>query len=265
MMNICEQCGKEFYVKKHKRKQCYDCRPHLRYVNDQTTKICIGGCNRILPNTVEFFKINNSRLSPWCRECTNKDQNERSQSLKLKAIELCGYNYCYICGYDKNIAALSFHHLNTNEKEGRIKGMSLKDLKIELAKCILVCECCHVEIHAGLHPSIFKKIYVDNIHANTQRKCVQKHKKERVEYLGEHCIRCGYDKCIAALNFHHKDPSIKSFGISQKTTMALEDIKSELDKCILLCDNCHEEEHHPLLLPQTMATTSASKVTRPPL
>ena len=55
---------------------------------------------------------------------------------------------------------------------------------------------------------------------------------------------CGYNKCMSSLNFHHKKQITKKFGISQKTMAPLKVIKPELDKCILMCDNCHEETHH---------------------
>lgn len=66
-----------------------------------------------------------------------------------------------------------------------------------------------------------------------------------VEYKGGKCERCGYDKCIAALDFHHLDPKEKDFGIADKgNTRAFDKIKIELDKCIMLCANCHREEHY---------------------
>ena len=246
MINFCEQCGKKFYIKTHKRKKCYDCRPKLRFVNDQDIKMCIGGCNRSLPNTTEFYRQQKKGLHPWCRECINRKQNESKRLIKLKALSIYGSSECSLCGYKKNVAALSFHHLDPKDKDNTVPKTSKSKLSNEISKCILVCERCHVEIHAGLHPKILIKKYVDNYHANTQRKRVQGCKIERVKYLGGCCSKCGYNKCIASLNFHHKNISSKAFGISQKTDMALEDIKSELDKCILLCDNCHEEEHHPL-------------------
>jgi len=64
-----------------------------------------------------------------------------------------------------------------------------------------------------------------------------------VEYKGGKCKRCGYDKCIEALEFHHKDPSKKDFGISGKNIRSIERCKEEIDKCILLCANCHREIH----------------------
>lgn len=65
-----------------------------------------------------------------------------------------------------------------------------------------------------------------------------------VEYKGGCCQHCGYDKYIGALEFHHLDPSQKDFSISGSGyTRSFEKMKPELDKCILLCANCHREEH----------------------
>lgn len=65
-----------------------------------------------------------------------------------------------------------------------------------------------------------------------------------VEYKGGSCERCGYNRCIQALDFHHRDPTQKDFGIAEAgETRSFEKIKIELDKCLLLCSNCHREEH----------------------
>ena len=63
-------------------------------------------------------------------------------------------------------------------------------------------------------------------------------------YKGGKCQRCGYEKCKEALEFHHLARDDKSFGISAKGyTRSWKSIKSELDKCIMLCANCHREWH----------------------
>ena len=66
-------------------------------------------------------------------------------------------------------------------------------------------------------------------------------KQQCLEYKGNKCIHCGYDRCPAALDFHHVDPSKKSFNISIAYIRAWHHIQNELDKCILLCANCHRE------------------------
>lgn len=68
---------------------------------------------------------------------------------------------------------------------------------------------------------------------------------ELIEKLGGKCSKCGYDGNITALHFHHLRD--KKFSIDSSTLQhkSLESIMSELDKCVLLCANCHAEEHHP--------------------
>lgn len=65
-----------------------------------------------------------------------------------------------------------------------------------------------------------------------------------VEYKGGKCQQCGYNRCIDALEFHHIDPAQKDFNISAKGyTRSWEKVKIELDKCMILCANCHRELH----------------------
>ncbi len=68
-------------------------------------------------------------------------------------------------------------------------------------------------------------------------------KQKAVDYLGGKCIRCGYDKSLRALTFHHRNPAQKSFSIAKKKCLKWETLKPELDKCDLLCANCHAEQH----------------------
>lgn len=69
-------------------------------------------------------------------------------------------------------------------------------------------------------------------------------KKLLVEYKGNKCKICGYDKCLSALEFHHLEPENKDFTISYNTKYNnLDALKKEVDKCILVCANCHREIH----------------------
>lgn len=89
-----------------------------------------------------------------------------------------------------------------------------------------------------------KRKYADRrrylVIAVTKRR--HKIKQMAIEYKGSKCQICGYSKHPGALELHHIDPKQKSFGIGQKGyTRAWEKVKSELDKCVLLCANCHRE------------------------
>lgn len=72
-------------------------------------------------------------------------------------------------------------------------------------------------------------------------------KNKIVMYKGGKCEKCGYDKCIGALQFHHTNPENKKFEISRKINSShsfnYEELCKEADKCQLLCANCHSEIH----------------------
>ena len=70
-------------------------------------------------------------------------------------------------------------------------------------------------------------------------------KDECIRYKGGKCNICGYSKCRNALEFHHRDPSKKDFEIGKDfRKKSLKDIKNEIDKCDLVCANCHREIHY---------------------
>lgn len=106
------------------------------------------------------------------------------------------------------------------------------------------------------HHGLTEYVYVQSENRYRCVKCrsmaVQKRrdkiKQILVDYKGGKCEVCGYNKCIKALEFHHLDPSQKDFGIGQKGyTRSIEKNKQEVDKCILVCANCHREIHEGLI------------------
>lgn len=67
-------------------------------------------------------------------------------------------------------------------------------------------------------------------------------KFKAVQYKGGKCEQCGYTGSVACFDFHHLDPSLKSFAISEDPhTRSWERIREEIDKCMLLCANCHRD------------------------
>lgn len=67
-------------------------------------------------------------------------------------------------------------------------------------------------------------------------------KRILVEEAGGACRLCGYDRCIAALEFHHVVPAEKRFSISYRgLARSLARAREEAEKCVLLCANCHAE------------------------
>lgn len=79
-------------------------------------------------------------------------------------------------------------------------------------------------------------------------------KRQAVQYAGGKCVICGYDRCLRALVFHHTDPEQKEYGIGGYACCSPETLRDEIDKCVLLCSNCHAEVHEgvavlPAILP----------------
>lgn len=78
----------------------------------------------------------------------------------------------------------------------------------------------------------------------------EEHKRRIVKHMGGKCARCGYCKNIRALDCHHVERSKKAKNISKMIEsggVGWEHIVKELKLCVLLCANCHREEHHPHL------------------
>lgn len=94
------------------------------------------------------------------------------------------------------------------------------------------------------------KVYLNTKQLRKRRSVAVQRRRRKlkellVEYKGGKCERCGYCKSVWALEFHHHDPSTKRFNLSSQTR-SLVDLKEEVDKCMLVCANCHREVEHEL-------------------
>ena len=75
-----------------------------------------------------------------------------------------------------------------------------------------------------------------------QEKARRERKQALVELRGGKCVACGYSKCIAALEFHHREPAKKNFPLSKENLLKQWPvILEEAEKCDLYCANCHRE------------------------
>jgi predicted transcriptional regulator len=103
---------------------------------------------------------------------------------------------------------------------------------------------------------------------------LRKNKQKALDYKGKKCQICGYDRCNDALEFHHVDPEKKEIDPSKLRGLKWESQKIELDKCILLCANCHREVHGKIredpdfnvydLIPLASSSESGVEVTSEP-
>ncbi len=138
--------------------------------------------------------------------------------------------FCYTC------SPIGYHNTRPSFDDSIIKRDSVTHDVIEKR-----CDTCSlvkhkIEFYKG-HKSC--KVCHNNQVIDRQREI----KKQCIDYMGGKCCKCGYCKYQGALEFHHLDPTKKDFGISRKQKTNFEDLKKELDKCILICSNCHRELH----------------------
>lgn len=151
----------------------------------------------------------------------------RKFAKKLKLIRRLG-GACSKCG-EVDVHALCFHHIDENNKKFKVSSQdfSFSRLLQEANKCMLLCHNCHAGVHSLR---------------------VKPQKIMLLEYMKtSHCSSCGYCENKNALQFHHKDPESKEFQITSAYFNAKSDIpseiKNELEKCEVLCCNCHNKRH----------------------
>lgn len=165
----CQWCGQLMIGVRSDKKYCSrSCgakasRERLKNGIDSTKKIC--------PKCGNEFQIqDNGYNRRYCYNCiplnSCKDGASMRRIIKKWALDYKG-NQCCLCGYNKCIEALEFHHLNQNEKEFSLSDKDIKldweEIKKELDKCILICSNCHREIHAGLRTNEGEEVLNENV------------------------------------------------------------------------------------------------------
>ena len=86
-------------------------------------------------------------------------------------------------------------------------------------------------------------------HLLSQKNRRIRRKQVWIKLRGSKCQICGYNKCLTALDFHHLDKNTKEFSIANgyRIRKKEDEIIKEIEKCVLLCSNCHHEVHENLV------------------
>jgi hypothetical protein len=242
-------------------------------VGDTAERVCpIHGLTRYI--------LYGTTTKRW--RCIKCDRSHTVQGRKLRRNQIvteCG-GKCQRCGYDHCFNALQFHHRDPAAKTIALSmtafSKPLEILRAEARKCDLLCGNCHAELEGKIAAAKTRERtlaplieFPDRLYGECRRhgrcefmrkpsegylrckKCRREEntaarrakKAQLVKEAGSKCIDCGYDQCLGALHFHHRDPATKQFGLGRAGDLSLERQREEALKCDLLCSNCHAERH----------------------
>lgn len=88
-----------------------------------------------------------------CAKCMSDAVSRRRRKVKQILVEEAG-GRCRLCGYDRCVSALEFHHVDPSEKRFELsqRGVtrSIERARAEASKCVLLCSNCHAEVEAGV-------------------------------------------------------------------------------------------------------------------
>lgn len=113
-----------------------------------------------------------------------------------------------------------------------------------------ICEICNKSFETNSYSRIYcyecsgESTRSDEVTRKHQKTILRRSMKlQAIKMLGSKCCICGYNRCVDALEFHHKDPTQKEFKLGAGNTISWQEYKKEASKCILVCSNCHKEIH----------------------
>jgi formate-dependent nitrite reductase cytochrome c552 subunit len=156
--------------------------------------------------------------------------------LKTQLVAIRG-GRCSDCAYSGPAAAFDFHHRDPASKRfgiGTFNG-TWNALLAEAETCDMLCANCHRVRHAAEDVASKGGAVVDYR---------RRSKVRAVEHMGGRCFGCERIGPPALFDFHHMDAKDKQFGIGQDgISRTWEKVVAELEKCVMLCANCHREVH----------------------
>jgi hypothetical protein len=117
----------------------------------------------------------------------------------------------------------------------------LKKHNLSTRRPKFVCECGETDPKKFRNDGI-RFTECKSCHYKRRLENIRKRKLEAVAYKGGKCQKCGYKECIGSLQFHHRDPKQKDPNWRHMKSWSFSKLKIELDKCDLVCANCHGEK-----------------------
>lgn len=216
----------------------------------------------------------------YLKACKNRTALKKKEAVE-EVKELLGHS-CFSCGVTLPDGCMDCHHVFPGDKVKSPRAIRNKEKRIEeINKCILLCKNCHKKYHLleaenerwksrGLQEQESEKSNLNKkkcskckkellkkfFHKGRQAYCklcqnqtnsnrFRRFKKQCLDYKGGYgCLICG-ETDQGLLDFHHANPNEKDFIISKSKSLVFrKETEEELDKCFVLCSNCHHNVHH---------------------
>ena len=198
-------------------------------------KIC-NKCGKEFETTIRVGKYTRSLISRrFCLECSPY-RGDKCRKLK-----------CASCGKDFNAR---------QEVNGKRMGLYNRGCCLDCVPFGSSSSVVFAKPPEKRKCALCGKEYLYDRKINNNRKkrchscCTTTRLKSRQEWCmnqkGGKCAICSYSRCKRSMDFHHLDPYKKGFNIGQNWSKSLDVLKAELEKCILVCSNCHGEIHEGL-------------------
>jgi len=206
-----------------KCKFCEDTKSESEFTFRDKTKGIYGdkckSCQREYSR--QHYEANKEKRKQQSADYRAKNKQDKTPKAKIDKT----HKICKGCGLNKKLDTFP-----KNTRNGKLIGDGTK------GKCK---DCTNLYHREYLKDTSKKQAHI---------KRVEKNRKEHAYNLQTSkvetgCQICGYSKCARSLQYHHIDPSTKEFGISwaMKRRYSMERLAPELEKCILVCANCHGE------------------------
>lgn len=242
--SVCRQCCNKFFYTKNKgaghfcSKACYE---HYKKnpIVGATNRECVICSIQFLHYQDKVVTCSSECSKKYHRITRRRSQIKAKISRKEKILTLHG-NCCSKCGFSNGKRSLAFHHVDPSTKlfeltPRNMDSHSWEKVLEESAKCILLCHNCHFILHEDLKSESDKN--------KTKHKKYREIKTILINIKGGKCENCGleYTNHLSIMTFHHKDRATKKFQLagSKLAQTPLICLLEELEKCSLLCMNCH--------------------------
>jgi len=176
--------------------------------NPNICKKCGGG----FPNWIKVDgQLRQMNARSYCLNCSpikNKNKRSAKQQDKYQTIDDIEHKICKLC---REWKPCNMFYRNKSSRNKKLKHFSS------------MCKLCESKESKRQYSAL---------------------KQRAIRYKGGRCVDCNEIYHESVFDFHHLDPLQKDMRITANRCAKLKDIKKELDKCVLLCSNCHRDRHH---------------------